>query len=368
MSSINLLIKPASSLCNLRCKYCFYNDVAENRQVHSYAMMDEATLECLVKRAFEYSLDLAGFIFQGGEPTLAGLDFYKKLIELINKYNVNNVKVTKSIQTNGYLINDEWAKFFFDNDFLVGLSIDGTKQAHDSLRVDANGKGTFERVSATARLFERYGVRFNVLCVVNNFVARHPKKVYEQLKKYRYIQLIACLDAFDGAKQVYSLSEERYGEFLKQIFDAYYSDLMNGNYVSIRNFDNYVNIMLNHPPESCAMNGACTCYGVVEGDGSVYPCDFYVLDKWKLGNVHDNGFKEMLHGDVAKEFVLASVTVPEECKACKYYFLCRGGCRRERQVLGDNSIGKNIHCTAYKAFFEYSTDKLWEIARNISVK
>lgn len=363
MPPLNLLIKPASSLCNMRCKYCFYGDVSERRSFDSFGMMSENTLETLVKRAFEYADDRLCFAFQGGEPTLAGIDFYRKLIDLEKQYNTKNIAVSNSIQTNGYLIDDEWAEFFAKNGFLVGLSLDGTKEAHDSIRIDAAGKGTFDRVSAAAAVLEKHHVEFNILCVVNNFVARYPKKVYENLKKYRYLQFIACLDPFDGEKQIYSLKEDRYASFLKQTFDLYYRDIMSGNYVSIRNFDNYINILMGKHPESCAMSGFCTCYGVVEGDGSVYPCDFYVLDQWKLGNVNQNSIEEMLSSTTAKHFVEASLQVSQSCRACRYYPLCRGGCRRDREPFEGDMPPLNRHCKAYREFFEYSIDRMLEIAK-----
>lgn len=367
MPPINLLIKPASSLCNMRCKYCFYSDVSKSREHRSYGMMSIDTLESVVKRAFEYATDYVGFAFQGGEPTLAGMDFYKKLIEFQRKYNTKKIKIHNAIQTNGYLIDDEWASFLAENGFLVGLSLDGTKEAHNSLRVDANGEGTYNRVIKAAEVLERNKVEFNILCVVNNFVARYPRKVYEQLKKYKYIQFIACLDGFDGEKTPYSLTQERYSNFLIQTFDLYYRDIMNGDFVSVRNFDNYINILLGRPPESCAMNGYCTCYCVVEGDGSVYPCDFYVLDEWKIGNVITDSLEDMIRSDTAKRFVEQSYHISDGCKVCRFYKLCRGGCRREREPFVGGYPGINNFCQSYKAFFDSSMEKLSEIARMIKI-
>ncbi len=328
-------------------------------------MMSLDTLETVVKKAFEYASDYIGFSFQGGEPTLVGLDFYRTLITLQHKYNTKNIKVSNSIQTNGYIIDDEWASFFAENHFLVGISLDGTKEAHDSIRVDAEGKGTFDRVIRAADILQKNGAEFNILCVVNNFVARHPKQVYNQLKKYKYIQFIACLDPLDGEKTRFSLSEERYASFLKQTFTLYYEDFIRGDYVSIRNFDNYVSILLGRHPESCAMNGFCTCYCVVEGDGSVYPCDFYVLDVWKIGNVRENGFSEMIGSEKAKEFVYKSLFVRDECKNCRYYKLCRGGCRREREPFADGLPSLNRHCKTHKEFFDSSIERMLEMATRI---
>lgn len=362
MPPVNLLIKPASSLCNMRCKYCFYADVSRNRDTLSYGRMEEDTLETLVKRAFEYATGYAGFAFQGGEPTLAGLNFYRKLIELQNKYNTRNLPVYNSIQTNGYALNEEWAAFFAEHHFLVGLSLDGTKEAHNALRLDAKGEGTYDTVVRSTALLEQAGVDFNILCVVNNYVARHPQKVYNNLKKYRYLQFIPCLDDFDGEKESFSLTPQRYGTFLKTTFDLYYQDFMAGNYVSIRNFDNYVRMLQGYPPESCAMNGVCTCYFVIEGDGSVFPCDFYVLDQWKLGNVHRDSLSDLVRSQKAQEFVSMSRHRSDACMTCPYYRLCRGGCRREREPFTDNRPGLNRFCESYKILFSHGISRMLEIA------
>ena len=362
MPPISVLIKPASSLCNMRCKYCFYADITDNREVKSYGIMSEETLENLIKKAFEYASGSATFAFQGGEPTLAGLDFYRKLLEFEKKYNVNKIPVQNAIQTNGFIIDEEWAKFLADNKFLVGLSMDGTKDIHDSLRIDAAGKGTFARVQKTARLFNKLGVEFNILCVVNNFIARSPKKVYDSLKEYGFIQFIPCLDTFDGEKKVFSLTPERYTEFLKVTFNEYYKDFCAGHPISVRNFDNYIGMLLGRPPENCAMAGVCTCYTVVEGDGSVFPCDFYVLDEWKLGNINENSFAELITGDMAKKFVGVSTHRNEECKECRWYPLCRGGCRREREPIIDGTPSLNRFCECYKKFFDACYPKMEEIA------
>lgn len=360
MPGLNLLIKPASSLCNLRCGYCFYADVAEKRAVPCYGKMSLATLEATVKRAFEYAEGYVSFAFQGGEPSLVGLDFYRELLALQARYNSKGIRVLNSIQTNGTLMNEEWATFLAQNRFLVGLSLDGTREAHDSLRVDGNGGGTYNRVIQCAEMFTRHGVEFNILCVVNRYVARYPRRVYEALKKYRYVQFIPCLEELSGEERPFSLSAKRYGDFLVGVFDRYYADFMAGNYVSIRNFDNYVQMRMGLSPESCAMMGHCSCNPTVEGDGSVYPCDFYVLDAHRLGNVHTDSFEEMIRGEVAAQFTAHSATTDGACLTCPYFALCRGGCRREREPLSD---GKNRFCSAYRAFFTHALPKITEMAQ-----
>jgi len=167
MKAISVLIKPASGNCNLRCKYCFYNSIIRSRETENYGMMDLNTLEILVKKVFE-SADIAcTFAFQGGEPTLVGLDFYKTLIELQKKYNTKNIQVNNALQTNGIVIDENWAKFLNKNNFLVGLSLDGPKDIHDTNRIDMNKKGSFNIVMNTVRLFNKHGVEYNILFVIN---------------------------------------------------------------------------------------------------------------------------------------------------------------------------------------------------------
>jgi len=366
---LTLLIKPASGNCNLRCKYCFYEDVTDNRKMKSHGMMSEKTLLELVKKALSEAEYSVNFAFQGGEPTLAGIEFYKSFIDYVNKYNFKKLKVYKSIQTNGIVIDDEWASFLAQNDFLVGLSLDGYKEIHDMNRVDALNKGTHSQVVKAAKLFDKYKVDYNILCVVTSGIARHIDKVYSFFKNnnFKFLQFIPCLDPLgeERGKNKYSLTPERYTYFLKTLFDRWYEDILNNNYISIRQFDNYINMLRGNAPESCGMNGICTCYFVVEADGKVYPCDFYVIDKWYIGNIFDNSFEEMRSTDTAKEFVNVSKYVDNKCKNCKWYRLCRGGCRRDREPFADGKPTLNYFCQSYNDFFEYSIQRMMNIAGNM---
>ncbi|MCQ2429690.1 MAG: anaerobic sulfatase maturase [Clostridia bacterium] len=362
MPPLTLMIKPSSSLCNMRCRYCFYADTARHRSVPSFGLMTAETLEVLVRRVFEYADRSVNLIFQGGEPTLAGPDLYRLLFALEERYNTKGLPVSHSLQTNGYAVNDEWAAFLAEHRFLVGLSMDGCREIHDAMRPDAEGHGTYDRVSAAARVLGKHHVDFNVLCVVTDAVAKHPIKVYESLKKYGYVQFIPCLDPV-GAEGGHFLSEDAYAYFLRQTFDLWYRDLMRGQYVSVRNFDNYVRILQGFPPESCAMTGCCTVCGTVESDGSVYPCDFYASDEWRLGDLRESSLAELLTSEKAKAFVSSSRYVSEECAACRYLRLCRGGCRREREPFENGHPALNRHCAAFREFFDHDIDRLLAVAR-----
>ena len=371
MANVNILIKPASGMCNLRCKYCFYYSIAGNREVESYGIMTKETLETIVKKGIEYSDTICGFTFQGGEPTLTGIKFYEELIELQNKYNKKNIKIHNAIQTNGTLIDEEWAKFFKKNNFLVGLSLDGYNDVHNLNRIGLNGKDTFNDVMKTVRLFNKYKVEYNILYVVTSNTARHAHKIYDffRANRFKYIQFIPCLDPIgeEQGNQNYSLKSKDMENFLKITFDRWYEDFINDEYISIRYFDNLVSMIMGERPESCSMVGQCSCNLVIEADGGVYPCDFYVLDKWRLGNINDKEIEEIRNSQKASEFVKNSIQIPMECTLCKWQYLCRGGRRREREDYKNNKLGVNYYCLAYRNFFEYSYDRLVKVARSIMV-
>ena len=354
MPALTLLIKPASSLCNLKCEYCFYCDESEKRSVPSYGIMSRETCEILVKRAYDYAEGVCNFIFQGGEPTLAGLDYFKSFVALCGKYNTKNVKTFFSVQTNGYDISEEMAVFFKQNSFLVGLSLDGYAEVHDTLRC-----GSFKSVMETARLFNRVGTEYNILSVVTGYSAKHGAKIYNFFKKngFKYLQFIPQIDGF-GESHDFSLTPEKYGVFLKNVFDLYYNDFMSGSYISIRNFDNYVRILGGSNAECCGMNGECCCNFTVESDGSVYPCDFYALDELKIGDVRQSSFKEMESSPAAISFVESSRHIDPKCRECKYFSLCLGGCRRLREPFENGKPSLNRFCKSYLDFFSYSYERM----------
>jgi uncharacterized protein len=366
MPPLSVMIKPASSNCNLRCKYCFYHSLAENRLTRSYGIMNFSTLEAIVSKALEFADGTCTIAFQGGEPTIAGLDFFKTLVSLEKKYNKKNLRINNSIQTNGVAIDDRWAEFLASNRFLVGISLDGTKDVHDSNRIDSKDKGTFNRVMNTIDLFNKHKVDYNILTVVNAFNSRHAAKMYNFFKRngFRYQQYIPCLDPL-GEKPggySYSLTPGRYGNFLKDLFDLWYADVSRGEMVSIRYFDNLVGMIAGFHPEVCGMTGVCNCQFVIEADGGVYPCDFYVTDEWRLGSIVDKGFDELKSCATAQEFVKVSAHVDPACLRCPWASLCRGGCRRNREPFTAGFPSLNYYCSSFKSFFEYSAARLHRLA------
>lgn len=358
MKALSLLIKPVGDRCNLACKYCFYSSPGNT------GVMSEDTLELIVQKAFDEAEEFCSFAFQGGEPTLAGLPFYEKFIELLNKYNTRHIKVAFALQTNGTLIDEAWADFLRKNHFLVGLSLDGTPEVHNAHRLYKSGENTHVDVLRAARLLESKRVDFNILCVITKAAARHPAQIYRYLRRcgFDYLQFIPCLDPADKphGSEKYSLTEKDYAGFLKQLFDLWYEDLLKGKGSSIRYFDNLVQLAAGYPPESCGISGVCCCQNVIEADGSIYPCDFYVKRELCLGNIADISFSDASECETSRNFIDTSRPVPDECKTCRCYPLCRNGCKRER-----DERGKNYHCEALKEFFDYCGGRIISLARTL---
>ena len=361
MPPLSILVKPASSACNLRCAYCFYADEAGARAIPNCGMMPGEVSRALIRRAVGAAEGSVSFLFQGGEPTLAGLEFYREFVSQVRAEAPPKLSVQYAIQTNGTLLDGAWCRFFRENRFLVGISLDGNRECHDCFRRDGAGRGTYDRVIRAARMLEQSGVEYNVLTVVTGHLARHIRSVFTALCKggFRFQQYIPCLDPLEGERggQSYSLTPAQYGEFLKTLFDLWYRELEQGRYYSVRYFDNLLWMLGGHAPEQCSMRGCCALQYLVEADGSVYPCDFYGLDQFRLGNILESTWGEL---DWAREelgFIQASRRLPEACGRCQWYPLCRNGCRRDRLVEADG-LGRNYYCGAYSEFFPYALPRL----------
>lgn len=368
MPPLSMLIKPASGLCNLRCKYCFYCDEAENREIPSFGIMSGETAEILIRRAVGEADGSVCFAFQGGEPTIAGIGFFRRFTETVKTLNTRGLKISYSIQTNGTAENaDEWAELFTANDFLVGLSFDGTRECHDLNRVGVNGEGTSRRVLAFSDTLEKHRVRFNILTVLNAATARKCAAIYSFYKKrgWKYLQFIPCLDPLGGGKTPYSLTPALWLEANKRLFDLWYADniaeLESGRElaVSVRSLDDYLRAAAGITTESCGTRGICAMQNVIEADGSVYPCDFYALDEYRVGSVVEKSFRELYESEAARSFILSSRVHPAKCRECKWHGICAGGCKR---LYKD---GEYIFCEVSREFYEYSYPRIMRMAANI---
>ncbi len=349
MPPISVMIKPASSACNLRCKYCFYHSLSESRLSGNRGVMKEETISDVLRKAFAFASGLQVYLsFQGGEPLLAGKRFFKNAFNLIEKLNVFHSPVTIALQTNGTLLDEEWCRLFAQNDVLVGVSLDGDEVAHRE-RIFNDGSPTFHTVLEKIELLRLHGVDYNILTVINRESAKRIKEIHAFFKEknFRYVQYIPCLRPLDKEHDDYALSGEEYGDFLIKAFDLYAKDYFMGEYTSVRIFDNFVRKAHGERPEQCGLNGHCTHQYAVESDGEVYPCDFFCTDEYSLGNVLDTDFFALEKEQKAVDFIKGSLALPVRCRECKLFPICRGGgCKRER-------ISMDV-CTAYKKFLPFA--------------
>ena len=375
--SLSVMIKPVSGLCNMRCDYCFYCDEAEKREQASFGLMSERTLKNIIRRTLTHVGGSYTLAFQGGEPTLRGLPFLKQAVAYIEQYNQHHAKINYALQTNGFSLTEEMARFFCEQHFLIGVSIDGLPEIHDRYRHPGNAaktrdsnvspeRGTFARTAGAVGLLEKYQVDYNILTVVHKETAERIREIYRFYKEkgWNYLQFIPCLDPLNEApgKQEYSLLPGTYGRFLIDLFDCWYEDFLQGQAPYIRQFDNYLGMILGYRPEACDQRGHCGLQYAVEADGSVYPCDFYMLDEWKLGNFNTDRLDAIDRERFRKQFIERSDPLPEKCRGCEWLALCRGGCYRHWTSSLQNpegvSAGLNYFCESYRMFFEACYERL----------
>lgn len=355
--SISVMLKPASGSCNLKCEYCFYRSLTESRAESLKGFMSLDTAKSVIASALDFAKGSEViFTFQGGEPLLRGLDFFKEFVDYANSSNKNKARISYCLQTNGTLIDEEYARFFKENRFLIGVSLDGDSEIN-KYRVYPDGSDSFDDVVRGINLLKKYDVTFNILSVLTKNTALNFRKAYRFFKQndLRYLQFIPCLKPFDESfdESIY-MNNDDYEYFLKKCFNIYFNDYMRGDYVSVRSFDNYMSLMKGGNAEQCGMNGFCSTQFVVEGDGSVYPCDFYCTDDWYLGSINESSFDELYHGERAVEFLKNSFLVDDKCKSCDYFYICRGGgCKRNR-LSAD-------FCKAYKNFFSDCVYKMQQM-------
>ena len=358
-----MMIKPASSACNLSCSYCFYRDSASKRQVPDRGFMTDAVMEAIIAKCLAEA-ERCSFMFQGGEPTLAGLPFFRRFVQTVFRLNEGlGRNISYAFQTNGLALDLDWANFFRENGFLVGVSFDGTARLHDLHRIDGAGDGSARRVLRSISLLKELGVEFNILSVVTPAMADNVDPVWNYFASHGlpFLQFIPCLDPFgdEPGKESFSLSPDSYARFLMRLFDLWYESFSSGKGVSVRFFDNLVSMLAGYQPESCDMAGICSVQYVAESDGSIYPCDFYCTDGYLLGNILDASIGELDARRTELRFVEASPNTGAECVECKWRPLCRGGCKRSR--TGDSYR----YCSSMKQFFPYAIERLERVARTV---
>ena len=365
------MLKPAGSLCNLRCKYCYYLEKDKlYKQCKNHVISDEL-LEKFIKEYIEaQTTPQVLFTWHGGETLMRPISFYKRALELQRIYGRGR-QIDNCIQTNGTLLTDEWCQFFKDNNFLVGVSIDGPQEFHDEYRRTATNKPTFVKVMNGINLLNKHGVEWNALAVVNDYNADYPLEFYRFFKQIgcKYIQFSPIVERVvkreDGLTLApgmqggnagladFSITPEQWGNFLCTIFDEWVHNDVGEYFVQL--FDATLANWVGHAPGVCILAEECGHAGVMEFNGDVYSCDHFVYPEHLLGNLHTKTITEMMYSDQQNKFAkMKKQMLPQQCKECKFLFACHGECPKNR-FLNDKygNYGLNYLCKGYRQFFEH---------------
>lgn len=369
-----LMAKPVGAVCNLNCTYCYY---LEKEKLYPNDpqkwFMSEKTLEQFIAQYIYSSTEPAVlFTWHGGEPVMRGMEFFRKVIALQQKYASGKI-IENSLQTNGTTLTDDWCKFFRDNRFLVGFSIDGPEHCHDRYRTYKNGQGSFYKAMKGLELIHRYGVEFNTLSVVNDYNAKFPLEVYRFLKDTgsRYMQFIPIVEWIDPDARPeelailparsdkhaevteWSVGPDDYGDFLIRIFDEWVRKDV-GEYFVVT-FDCVLANWMRVPPPLCIFAGTCGHAGVVEYNGDVYSCDHYVFPEYKLGNIKDKTLMTLMSLPFQHTFGLDKRdTLPAYCRKCEFVDICTGECPKNRIIsTPDGEPGLNYLCSGFKKFYRH---------------
>jgi uncharacterized protein len=362
----SVLIKPAGPDCNMACTYCFYLEKSQLFPETKTHRMSEEILEETIKQVLNQGEIEVSFGWQGGEPTLMGLPFFRKAVELQQLYGKGQ-SVGNGLQTNGLLIDQEWAEFLGKYKFLIGLSLDGPEHIHNRYRQMRNGKGSWSQVVDKAKLLLDMDVATNALTVINDYSVEFPEEIYAFHKSIglNYMQFIPCLEPDpEDFSQIapFSAPPDKYGQFLCRMFDLWLDDF-DGMIAttSIRFFDSLFHIYVDIPAPECTLLKECGVYVVIEHNGDVYACDFFVDPEWKLGNIQSGKLVEMLNSSTQNRFGRLKASLPSECKKCPWLRICRGGCTKDR-IHNPSNKKLNFYCQSYKTLFEHADKRFKELA------
>ena len=370
-TAFSAMIKPVGSACNLGCRYCYYLDKAalyENRQ----SLMDDELLETTIKQYIQANdIPQIMFVWHGGEPLIAGLDFYKKAVALQQKY-AEGKQIENVLQTNGILIDENWCRFFAEHNFLIGISIDGPESIHDTYRRNKAGEATFAKVMGAIEQMRKYRVEFNTMSVVSRASEGKAVEIYRFLKSIgsSFMQFLPALEHVrisdktgkplivppgtpDSVMAEWSVSAKGYGRFLNDIFDEWVLTDVGRYFVQM--FDVALAQWVGVPPALCAFADTCGDALVIEHNGDVYSCDHFVYPEYRLGNIKDHNLKSLYRKKEQFRFSMDKRnSLPSECLNCRYYFACRGECPKHRfEQSADGEPNKNALCEGFKLFFKH---------------
>jgi uncharacterized protein len=354
------MFKTVSTDCNLDCAYCYYRESLEGSRVRR--RLDSGLLDRFIPAYMAYIADVkvASMSWQGGEPTLAGLPFFERVVALQAAHAVPGTLISNALQTNAVLVDEAWGAFLKRYNWLVGVSLDGPEEIHDALRTNRGGAGSFARVLRGIDVLRRHGVDFNILCVIgpHNVGRAAELMTFFRCQRFSHVQLIPAMEfqaIQPDQRASFLITPAEYGAFLVEAFDAWYEG--GSPTMSVRIFDNFLQNYLGVPNDMCVH--AATCEGgiVVEWDGSAYPCDFYIHPEWRLGNVLDTPVAELASGPPRRAFIAQKTPLPVECARCEWLRICKGGCPRNRAAKDGGPV-PDYFCAGYAQFFSYAHSRL----------
>lgn len=365
-----VMLKPAGAMCNLACEYCYYLEKSHMYNEGPKTLMSDSLLEHFVKQYIEsQTTPNVLFLWHGGETMMRPLSFYQKALQLQKKY-ARGRMIDNAFQTNGTMLTDEWCRFFKENNWLVGVSIDGPKEVHNAYRQNRLGQPSFDQVMRGINLLNKHGVMWNAMAVVNDLNVKHPQEFYRFFKSIgcRYIQFtpiverlaehedgrhLATPDQKDCSLAHFSVTPEDWGDFLCTIFDEWVRNDVGQYFIQI--FDATLANWVGVDPGLCTMARSCGHAGVMEYNGDVYSCDHFVFPEYKLGNIRQNTLLEMMYSERQLEFGRKKQgSLPGQCRSCGYLFACNGGCPKDRFAqTADGEPNLNYLCKGYHQYFKH---------------
>jgi len=388
--AFHTLAKPIGPICNLDCHYCFYLHKENFFPKGENFRMSPEVLEAFVQQYIAgQDVPQIDFAWQGGEPTLLGVDFFKHAVALQKKYVPAGKTITNAFQTNGVLLDDAWCAFFKEHDFLIGLSLDGPKALHDKYRVYKDGRSSFDDVMRARALLRKHGVRVNVLCCINRANETHGREVYRFLRDtagFDFMQFIPIVEKSDFERVAprvqdplgqperadpllmvtpWTVRSENYGRFLNAVFDEWVRHDVGT--VFVQQFEVTLGSVMGMPAAICVFSKHCGRALAIEHDGGFFSCDHFVYDEYKLGNILDQTMRQMVKSDMQSKFGLDKFdTLPRYCRQCEFLELCYGECPKNRFIrTPDGEKGLNYLCSGLKTYFGHVTPVLATLARGL---
>jgi uncharacterized protein len=352
-----VFVKPVGAVCNFRCSYCYYLKKSEIYSGAEKSVMDDAVLEKYIASHIEaVTNDNIFFSWHGGEPLMAGIEFYKKALVYQKKYNTSAKQIINGIQTNGSLLNDDWCSFLAKEKFVVGISIDGTQKLHDLNRINPSGEGTFSDVVNGYKLLKKYGITAEILCVVNSENVKFPLTVYNFFRELgveylTFLPLVERDNSNPGAVTKESVPSEDFGEFLSTIFNEWVENDIGK--IKVQIFEEAARVAFGQQHTLCIFKENCGSVPVIEHNGDFYSCDHYVDRKHHLGNIKETSLSDFLESDIQNRFgMFKSESLPEFCIKCEVREMCNGECPKNRFLnTPDGEPGLNYLCAGYMLFF-----------------